>query len=669
MDTEIEKERGPLFRLPRTRELPYLIPLILSLAVTVAADLGGVTGEHRPIFLALCFLMTGAMAALMFVNRERIRGTVFFEVVSVIPPALFPAAAMLLLESMCNDPIAMAGQIVFLNIVFFYIIAAIAFFATRRTWAAVLTPCVFALVCGLAEHYVLAFRSVPLFPWDLASAGTAMSVAGNYDFTVSPQLAASVSALLLLIFLGFYFGRAVGPLKNLAVRLSACALSVLMFFGYGYYLSLDRVVDDFGLLDALFVPVKVYKRNGFTVSFMMTLRYVSVDKPDGYSDAALSEITDEIGKLEDDGEPYSDVKSPNIIVVMNEAFSDLSVLTDFETNDDYIPFIRSLTEDTVKGRLHVSVLGGNTANTEFEFLTGTSMAFLPPGSIPYQQYVERDVPTLASQLAGAGYKTVAVHPYLASGWERNEVYKHFGFDEMYFRTDIRGAWSVRSYISDISVFNFIRRMLTDKDRDKPMFVFNVTMQNHGGYATEHSNFNGRRIKVKGLEDYFSLSQYLSLLRKTDEAVESLVNFLQSFEEPTVLMFFGDHQPVSSLSAPILRQEGVTLDLDDINDREKYYQVPFFIWANYDIREEEIPDISANYLSTLLCRVAGIELTDAQLFLSDLHESYPTLTANSFTGKDGKLHEADEICNEEMLRKYAIISYNYLFDGNTTGLFE
>ncbi len=672
MDNEVQSEaRTGVLRLPTLRELPYILPAALSLAVTAAAFFGGIEEAGRGVFLLLSVLMTAAMTALLFVHVGKRENTAA-KVMSAIPPVIFPAAAMFLLESMCNNPFAMAGQVIFLNLIFFYIIAAISFFATRRTAFAAAVPCIYALIAGTAEHYVLAFRSVPLFPWDIASAGVAASVAGNYDFSVSASFAASLTALFFLIYLGFYFGTAVDGLKKLAVRLSACAVSLVMLFGYGYYLSLDRAVDDFGLLDALFVPVKVYQRNGFTVSFLMTLRYVSVDKPDGYSDGALADIAEEIKNIDGEdaaGEAYSDVSEPNIIVVMNEAFSDLSVLTDFETNEDYIPFIRSLSEDTVKGHLHVSVLGGNTANTEYEFLTGLSMAFLPPGSIPYQQYVERDVPTLASQLANAGYKTLAVHPYLANGWERNEVYKHFGFEEMYFRSDIPGRTTLRSYVSDISVFNFIERKLMEKEPGTPMFVFNVTMQNHGGYGTRHNNFYGQRIIVDGQESNFSLSQYLSLLRATDEAVESLVKFLKSFDEPTILMLFGDHQPASSLAAPILRQEGVTLDLNDINDREKYYEVPFFIWANYDIREEEISDISANYLSTLLCRVANVELTDAQKFLSELRQSYPTLTANSFTDKDGKLHDADEAAGEEPLRKYSMLAYNYLFDGNTTGLFE
>lgn len=124
---------------------------------------------------------------------------------------------------------------------------------------------------------------------------------------------------------------------------------------------------------------------------------------------------------------------PNILVIMNEAFSDLSVYGDFNTTEDYMPFWRSLKKNTVRGNLYVSVKGGNTANTEFEFLTGNTMAFLPTGSVPYQQFLNGAMPSLASQLGKLGYQTAALHPYYSTGWNRDKVYPYLGFDSEYFR--------------------------------------------------------------------------------------------------------------------------------------------------------------------------------------------------------------------------------------------
>ena len=162
------------------------------------------------------------------------------------------------------------------------------------------------------------------------------------------------------------------------------------------------------------------------------MKYLNVKVPDGYDEDAVEAIFDEYKDVDTGISKTPEDELPSIIVIMNEAFSDLSVLGDFVTNDDVIPFINSLEEDTIKGLLHVSVLGGNTANTEFEFLTGSTMAFLPAGSIPYQQYIDRETPNLTSQLADLGYKTTAIHPYYASGWRRNKVYPLFGFEKSVF---------------------------------------------------------------------------------------------------------------------------------------------------------------------------------------------------------------------------------------------
>ena len=127
--------------------------------------------------------------------------------------------------------------------------------------------------------------------------------------------------------------------------------------------------------------------------------------------------------------PASSGQYPNIVVIMNEAFSDLSVWGDFATSEEVMPFFKSLQQEAVGGELYVSVKGGNTANTEFEFLTGDTMGFLPKGSIPYQQYINDETPSLASYLKTLGYSTTAIHPYNRTGWDRDTVYEKFGFDE------------------------------------------------------------------------------------------------------------------------------------------------------------------------------------------------------------------------------------------------
>ncbi|MCQ2431149.1 MAG: LTA synthase family protein, partial [Clostridia bacterium] len=368
------------------------------------------------------------------------------------------------------------------------------------------------------------------------------------------------------------------------------------------------------------------------------------------------------------GEPDSADDLPNVIVIMNEAFSDLRPLGPFTTNLPVTPFIDSLTENTRKGDLYVSVKGGNTANTEFEFLTGDSMAFLPSGSIPYQQYVKEDIPTLATHLKSLGYTAEAIHPYYASGWFRNSVYPRLGFDTATFLEDLRPLYTsqvLRSYYSDRALFDTVTKMVDGReDHSAPAFVFAVTMQNHGSYDEEFANFRPD-VTVDGLEEYKRISAYLSLIRKTDQAFENLVNHYAASDEKTVILMFGDHQPNDSVIYKLLDQNGIAATTENL-DAENRYITPYVLWANYDIGEAEAKDVSANYLSAVLCRTAGIPMDGYQEYLLDLCEDYPVVSARSVIRADGTHLTTEETSHAlsdpaSPLTRYRMMAYAHLFD--------
>ena len=349
---------------------------------------------------------------------------------------------------------------------------------------------------------------------------------------------------------------------------------------------------------------------------------------------------------------------PNIIVIMDEAFSDPAILGDFTVNQDYMPFVHSLldgAENTVSGWLNVSVLGGNTANTEFEYLTGNTMAFLPQGSIPYQQYIKGETPSLASHLAGLGYQTVAMHPYNASGWDRDTVYPAMGFSEMYFLPDFDNAAKVRNYVSDQSDFEKIVEIYENKG-DNPLFLFNVTMQNHSSYTESFDNFDPQ-IEVEGGSQ--TLNNYLSLLSLSDAALGELISYFEEQEEDTIIVFFGDHQTTNSVIEPILKQNGKSSSTLTEEEQADRYKVPFFIWANFDIEEETGVETSVNYLGAKTLLAAGVPMDGYFTYLSVFSETVPVISANHVTLADGTFTNADD--QSELLSDYKGYQYYRLFD--------
>ena len=601
---------------------------------------------------------------------------------------IIPVFNFWLLEWFSHDPFqTMKPYVQWLNVALFWFSALFLFGLTGRVSRALGIQTAFCAVYGLANYFVLEFRGAPIQPWDILSIGTAASVADNYEYRLDKDALTALIGLLVLLAAEFFL-RAdfYGPFKSrralkkeaaagsapkadtpertpakrrgvIIARTALCLVTGLLCFGYTKMLhNEDFVQKKLRLYDKLFTPTTIQFKNGTVTAFLMELQYMSVEKPSGYNEKDAREA---LASYETAGTPAN---MPNIIVVMNEAFSDPAVLGRFTTNEDYMPFVHSLlrgAEDTVSGLLNVSVKGGNTANTEFEYLTGNSMAFLPYGSIPYQQYIKNETPSMASWLSGFGYRTVAMHPYRAAGWDRNKVYPLMGFDEMYFEEFYKDSGVIRKYVGDEADYEKIIRIYEQKEPGEPLFLFNVTMQNHSSYNdwADYDNFSPD-ITVDG-SDSEVLSAYLSLMKLSDQATERLVDYFAKEEEDTVIVFFGDHQPTDSVVNPVLKLNGTSSSSLSAEEEALRYQVPFFIWANYDIEEESGLNISANYLASRTLDAAGLPKPGYFSFLSELEKQVPVISANHVSLSDGTFSSADD--QDELLLEYKTFQYHQLFD--------
>ena len=601
---------------------------------------------------------------------------------------IIPVLNFWLLEWFSHDPFqTMKPYVQWLNVALFWFSALFLFGLTGRVSRALGIQTAFCAVYGLANYFVLEFRGAPIQPWDILSIGTAASVADNYEYRLDKDALTALIGLLVLLAAEFFLhADFYGPFKSrralkkeaaagsapkadtpertpakrrrvIIVRTALCLVTGLLCFGYTKMLhNEDFVQKKLRLYDKLFTPTTIQFKNGTVTAFLMELQYMSVEKPSGYNEKDAREA---LASYETAGTPAN---TPNIIVVMNEAFSDPAVLGGFTTNEDYMPFVHSLlrgAEDTVSGLLNVSVKGGNTANTEFEYLTGNSMAFLPYGSIPYQQYIKNETPSMASWLSGFGYRTVAMHPYRAAGWDRNKVYPLMGFDEMYFQEFYKDSGVIRKYVSDEADYEKIIQIYEQKEPGEPLFLFNVTMQNHSSYNdwADYDNFSPD-ITVDG-SDSEVLSAYLSLMKLSDQATERLVDYFAKEEEDTVIVFFGDHQPTDSVVNPVLKLNGTSSSSLSTEEEALRYQVPFFIWANYDIEEESGLNISANYLASRTLDAAGLPKPGYFSFLSELEKQAPVISANHVSLSDGTFSSADD--QNELLREYKTFQYHQLFD--------
>lgn len=592
-----------------------------------------------------------------------------------------------------------------------YLLLYIAVFAVSGSVrVSVMTVSPVLLLFGIANMYVKEFKGSPLVPMDFSSIKTAGNVAAGYTYEIGFEIAFGVCLTAMLMAMAC---RLAMPKKGRPARIALRLLSLLVVGGLAYTFYYTDTVADYGLKPDFFNQTRGYKNHGAVLEFTLNTKYLKLMTPTGYDAGQIEGIVD--NSIAENGTPniletalvrqgmdaqeasektnvptaVEQGKTPNIIVIMNESFSDLSVVGNIETNVPYMPYIDSIKDETIQGNVYVSTIGTGTSNTEYEFLTGNTMAFLPAGSNAYQLYVQERQPSLVSTLMSQGFSANAFHPYFESSWNRPQVYEDMGFEDFISVEDLFGQELVdkyvnsgysynlykrllrqkypgekillRRFVSDAYDFKTIENMYEEKDPDQPMFLFNVTMQNHSSYNQKYDNFEQEIYLTSTKGDYPKTDQYLSLIKKTDEAFEELLNYFKTVDEPTIILMFGDHQPFieDSFYSEVM---GQSISEMDGETQQKRYITRFILWANYDIPTGWVDEISMNYLGTLLTQVSGLQMTKYNQYLAGLYTKLPVITAMGCRDAQGDFFQADEENPlESEITGYRNVAYNNLAD--------
>ena len=542
-----------------------------------------------------------------------------------------------------------------LNLIWYYLIFWLFRMILGRK---VLAGGVSAVVCflfGLANHYVLSFRGRIIFPCDLLTLDTAAVVAKSYDYTPDRQIWIALAVLggyLLLLLLAHIVYHPKGR-QRLGRKLLWGSVAGMVIYLFAFFFT--------PLLPTIGIYTQQWRtqQNGFLLNFTTAIRYSFVSEPDGYDADKVAQTARSYRSqsVTDAGE-----LPENLIFIMNESFSDLTAaFPNLELSEDPLAFYHSLTKNTVKGTMISPVTGGGTANVEFEYLTGDSLAFLPSSTVAYQLYLYDGCPSLVSQAKDLGYHTIAFHPYLSSGWNRTSVYPWLGFDEVHFQEDVQDPQYIRNYVSDLSDYEQLFRWT--EESAGPTMIFNVTMQNHSGYSQGWNNLSGDVTVTGGAKPSSITTQYFSLMKESDQAIQALVEHYSQVDEKTLIVFFGDHQPPLG-NTFFETLYGKKLDERDPEEVQQAYETPFFIWANYDIPEQDDLRISSNYLGVLAAEVAGLPLTGYQQLLSRLMDVLPVAGTAGYLTADGQVtQEAEELPGyvQSLYREYELAAYNHLFD--------
>ncbi len=527
------------------------------------------------------------------------------------------------------------------------VIVCVAGYIITANWKTSVVCATFILVAlSTVNCFIFQFRGKELGPMDILSIRTAINVAGQYEATITFRMICGWLIWILVAFFGFSLPKLpkLSKIRSRVIMLSVETVLVVVLWAC----SINMHIITWNRDGTLF--------NGYYLNFFLGMRDFAADKPANYSFDKAQECS---GKY-DTAFAAAQEKLPNIIVIMDEAFADFRIFENKPvTNKEVTPFLDSLQENTIKGYALASVFGGNTANSEYEFLMGGSMALFPPESVPYQQYIRNDIFSLPWVMRAYGYKTFATHPYYESGWSRNTIYPHLGFEKSTFIDDYPAQDKIRGYISDREMFEYV--MKTVGEEEKSLFLFGITMQNHGGYTWEETEYE-TNIRLNGYDrEYPQTEEYLSLINETDIAMEYFLTELKNCGEDTVVLFFGDHFPQVESE---FFDEVNGGEVDTLPEKMLKFKVPFIIWANYDIQEKNVECTSLNYLSGHLLDAAGLELSPYHRYLMDLEKDIPAMNARGYYSKEKQqfipYDEAPEK-EAELLNEYNILQYNNLFD--------
>ena len=528
-------------------------------------------------------------------------------------------------------------------------------------WAATGHPAVCCvlihILCGVwgaANYFVSLYRGTPVLPWDLTALGTAAAVSGTYSFAPTWRMlaaAALVAGLAWLLRREFSKGRFLMDRRTAPVRLLCLALGALCLVPAVH----TSFLGELGVETDVWDQTGAYKKSGAVAAFLRNTEFMEVEEPEDTTPQRLAWIMDQV-ELPEQAETA--VEKPNIIAIMNESWADFEEFGNLELTESVTDYIRSL-DNAVWGHAYTSVFGAGTSASEFEFLTGNSMAFLPSGSIPYQQYILRDSPSLASLLREEGYRTLAFHPGERTSWQRNQAYPLLGFDQFKCGEDMDVEQEmVHGYVSDRSDFQQIIWEFEHKEPGEPLFLFNVTIQSHGSYTDESYPAQIQLADEPGA--YPMAEQYLTLVNETDQAFQLLVDYFSQQEEPTIILMFGDHQP-SVEQAFLDKAYGVAqadMTMEQYMDK---YRTPFVIWANYPLEGTGPEETSLNFLGQYLLRYAGIETDAYGSFLWSLQQTIPALTFVGYTDGEGNAYSHLETNGyTEKIQDYQRLQYVRLF---------
>ncbi len=597
---------------------------------------------------------------------------IVFSCIIFIAMGLFPQMYTKLYISSClSNPVLIFLNLlpIFLFMLFFYGLTA------HLPFSVLLTSVVF-LSMGLINNYKILFRNDPFVVSDLSLGRELIGILGDFDSSLLLASIIGIIILLILFFLVLFFFRAAK--LSWWKRVIICLLCILTMAGiYPAMYTKTDIYDSLPVWGSIYSKSDQYSSKGWVYSFIYEIKKLTVDPPDGY-DIKDYENRDESNVS---ASAYDQSVKPHVIMIMSEAFTDLSENENFDFTGyrDPLKNYKSIAKEAVvSGHLAVDVFGGGTATTEFEVLSAIDIDAFDSSTSPYD-LIRKDFYCLPGIMNDLGYDTVAIHP--GDGWfyNRDNVYDYMGFgqflsigDGIDENSEMKG-----SYISEAVTYDYINEVLLPylENSDTPLFEFCVTIQNHGGYSMKYGEYPAGFNSKVDFEywDENQLSNYFCGVIDADEELGDFIDSLKDSDEPVVVVYWGDHYPsFKNVYAAI--GYGYQSEESGYTDMDMFY-TPFFIWQN-DAAAEITPLadnaaslglghdelFNASFLGSTLLELLGFDDMSAFMsFANEVREEIPVKIARGYVDGEGNVTETLSADLAVIDEEYVKWSYYMMFD--------
>lgn len=541
-------------------------------------------------------------------------------------------------------------------IVFNFILYAFAFYIlfllTRRLWLSAFIGSTFFMVFSIVNYYVISFHGTPLTYQEFANFKTALNVIGGYKFLITKPvfciLILGITGILLSLVMRNRLKTICSIRGERLIVHAGITILMLLFFVWAF-------ASDTGYRKKMTIQWnwnEQYNKCGsfpcFIESFIQG--FSSIDEPNGYTEQKVLEIQNNIIN-----DKVQTEQAPDIILILNETFYDLSQITSAETDLDCFQGINEL-EHKITGYAVTPSVGGGTNSSEYELLTSNSLQLL--GNItPFTKLNMSNANSIVSYLKNMGYYTLGAHPEVGANYMRNLGYAGMGFDEIYFKEDFCNlrTYYDRSFPTDQSVYENLISWY-EMMPDMPRFLYLLTIQNHGEWNSNDSKYDLIHLESNLGAWTDTVNEYLSCVSMSDEAFMSLIDYYQKSERPVVICMVGDH-------APSFVDKVTDSHYSDEEQALRQRSVPFVIWSNLFKDSKDIGTISMIYLVPVMLQESGLPLSDYYQYLYNLKKDIPILSSYGvYYDRHGNMYTYEEETEyTEEINDYFIMEYNNVCD--------